>query len=89
MSQKTLYDGAFQKLPLQLKNELIIDKSVFKLWNKLTTLGRNEYICWVISVKKPETRKNHIDRVVTDLLAGKRRPCCWAGCPHRQKSNKD
>ena len=89
MSQKTLYDGAFHKLPLQLKNELIIDKSVFKLWNKLTTLGRNEYICWVISVKKPETRKNHIDRVVTDLLAGKRRPCCWAGCPHRQKSNKD
>lgn len=89
MSQKTLYDGAFHKLPLDLKNALIIDKSVFKLWNKLTTLGRNEYICWVISVKKPETRKNHIDRVVTDLLAGKRRPCCWAGCPHRQKSNKD
>ena len=89
MSQKALYDGAFHKLPLDLKRALNRDKSVFKLWNKLTTLGRNEYICWVISVKKPETRKNHIDRVVTDLLAGKRRPCCWAGCPHRQKSNKD
>jgi hypothetical protein len=36
-----------------------------------------------VSVKKPETRRNHIKRTRTELKEGKRRPCCWAGCMHR------
>jgi hypothetical protein len=49
----------------------------------ITPLARNEWICWVISVKKPETRKQHIERTRTELKEGMRRPCCWPGCPHR------
>jgi hypothetical protein len=53
-------------------------------WVKINYhLARNERICWVISVKKSETRKDHVRRTVTELIDGKRRPCCWAGCPHR------
>jgi len=32
---------------------------------------------------KLETIKHQIERACTDLLVGKRRPCCWAGCLHR------
>jgi uncharacterized protein YdeI (YjbR/CyaY-like superfamily) len=53
-------------------------------WNGLTELGRNEWICWTITCKKPETRAHHIERMKEELLEGKRRPCCWPGCPHRR-----
>jgi hypothetical protein len=46
------------------------------LWNALTPLARNEWICWITSVKKKETRKQHAKRACSDIGAGKRRPCC-------------
>ena len=35
--------------------------------------------------KKPETRRKRIAWGCSSLTDGKRRPCCWAGCPHRGK----
>ena len=55
-------------------------------WNGLTDLARNEWICWMTSVKKQETRDQHLARLQEDVLGGKRRPCCWPGCPHRRAS---
>ena len=72
--------GVVHKVPEDLGKAL---SKVPNEWNDLTPLARNEWICWVISVKKAETRKQHIERVSADLLKGKRRPCCWPGCPHR------
>jgi hypothetical protein len=31
---------------------------------------------------------NQVQRAVEELQAGKRRPCCWPGCPHRRPSAK-
>lgn len=56
---------------------------ILKLWEGLTPLARNEWICWVTNVKRGETRIKHIERLCIDLRKGKHRPCCWAGCPHR------
>lgn len=53
------------------------------LWQDLTPLGRNEFICWVEDAKKPETRRRRIERTGDELRKGKRRPCCWPGCIHR------
>lgn len=39
-------------------------------WEALTPLARNEWICWTISVKKPETRQEHVERVRTELKEG-------------------
>jgi uncharacterized protein YdeI (YjbR/CyaY-like superfamily) len=39
----------------------------------LTTLARNEWICWVLWPKKAETRSQHIERLCTELSEGKRR----------------
>lgn len=73
------------KIPTDLHNALTFDHKVLSLWKSLTPLARNEWICWVTFVKKEETRKDHIKRVVSELKDGKKRPCCWAGCVHRKK----
>ncbi len=75
--------GVVHKVPEDLYEALISDESALERWEDLTPLARNEWICWVITTKKMETRKNHIERVITELMEGKRRPCCWAGCIHR------
>ena len=59
------------------------DPTVFALWKGLTPLGRNEFICWVDDAKQAATRQRRIARTREELLEGKKRPCCWAGCIHR------
>jgi uncharacterized protein YdeI (YjbR/CyaY-like superfamily) len=83
---KNLHDQPPHKLPKDLANALKATPYAQATWNDLTPLARNEWICWVTLVKKAETRQDHVRRVIEELLAGKRRPCCWAGCPHRQKN---
>ena len=80
-----LASGVVHQVPLDLKRLLNTSKKTRDSWNELTPLSRNEWICWVISVKKPTTRKQHIKRVAEELAQGKRRPCCWPGCSHRNK----
>ncbi|HEX8302585.1 YdeI/OmpD-associated family protein [Sphingomonas sp.] len=59
------------------------DPEILALWESLTPLGRNEFICWVDDAKQPKTRHRRIERTREELLEGKKRPCCWAGCIHR------
>ncbi|MEN9852087.1 MAG: hypothetical protein RI996_30 [Candidatus Parcubacteria bacterium] len=73
-------------IPTDIQQLLDSDTSLAALWNTLTPLAHNEWICWVTIVKKEETRKEHLVRLKSDILAGKRRPCCWPGCPHRRPS---
>ena len=72
------------KMPSDLQKALTSDPKAFSAWESLTPLARNEWICWVVFVKKVETRKEHVKRVVTELKEGMRRPCCWLGCIHRK-----
>ena len=83
MTKNRVAAGVAHKVPADLQKMLTSDTDVLAKWNDLTPLARNEWICWTTSVKKPETRHNHIERVSSELKKGKRRPCCWAGCPHR------
>jgi uncharacterized protein YdeI (YjbR/CyaY-like superfamily) len=80
--------GVAHEVPADLYKALASDESVLERWEDLTPLARNEWICWVITNKLPETRANHVERAVTELLVGKRRPCCWMGCNHREKTGK-
>ena len=56
---------------------------IYELWENLTPLGRNEFICWIDDAKPPKTRQRRILRTCEELLEGRKRPCCWAGCIHR------
>ncbi len=75
--------GVAHDLPADLRAALTADPKARTIWEHLTPLARNEWICWVISVKKPETRREHVERVCSELKEGMRRPCCWLGCIHR------
>jgi uncharacterized protein YdeI (YjbR/CyaY-like superfamily) len=83
MARRNIATGIVHVVPQDLYDALIADGSALERWEDITPLARNEWICWTISTKKPETRKTHVDRTIIELLEGKRRPCCWAGCPHR------
>lgn len=71
------------KIPTDLEKAITAHKSARIIWEDITALARNEWICWVISAKKIETRNIRIEKTISKLKQGMRRPCCWAGCPHR------
>ena len=73
-------------MPDELRAAFDADEALLTRWNGLTDLARNEWICWMTSPKKQDTRDAHLLRLKDDILAGKRRPCCWPGCPHRRAS---
>lgn len=83
---KKIEPSVVHATPKDMKDIFISSEKISDIWNNLTPLARNEWICWVTSVKKSETRGKHLKRLKEDLLKGKRRPCCWAGCPHREKN---
>ncbi len=83
MIKAEIASGVVHYVPEDLKQALMSSPDVRAAWEDLTPLARNEWICWTTSVKKSETRKQHVERVPIELLTGKRRPCCWAGCSHR------
>ncbi len=83
MVKTNILGGVVHTVPKDLQSALTLDKKALDIWNELTPLARNEWICWVTLVKKDETRKHHIKRLVNEIKEGKRRPCCWIGCIHR------
>jgi uncharacterized protein YdeI (YjbR/CyaY-like superfamily) len=80
---KRISAGPAHALPPDLRKALLKDAAALAAWEDITPLARNEWICWTISVKKQETRDEHIGRMREQLKEGKRRPCCWPGCQHR------
>jgi len=81
----TLASGTVHKLPADMRAAILADKRIHEIWEDITPLARNEWICWTITCAKPETRAKHIHVMRDKMLKGMRRPCCWAGCPHREK----
>lgn len=79
----TLAGGTVHPLPSDLREALLAAPTAVAVWQSLTPLARNEWICWTMDVKQQKTRDEHVQRVVKELQEGKRRPCCWIGCIHR------
>lgn len=81
--------GIVHKLPADLA-KAIAEKDTTSIWETLSPIARNEFICWVEDAKQEKTREKRIARTAEELLEGKKRPCCWPGCIHRtdKKPNK-
>ena len=79
--------GVVHKLPADLREALIANGTALDAWKDITPLARNEFICWVEDAKRDETRERRIRRTQEELEEGQRRPCCWAGCTHRERTN--
>lgn len=84
MTKEKIASGVAHKLPPDLQNTLTAAPQALKAWEDITPLARNEWICWVVTAKQAETRSRRIKRTTEQLIAGKRRPCCWSGCIHRK-----
>ena len=80
---KEIATGTVHSVPVDLRKTLASTPALQAVWDDITPLARNEWICWIESAKKTETRDRRIRIMRENLLAGKRRPCCWAGCTHR------
>ena len=83
MSEGKISGGTVHALPTDLRKVIIAHPKVLQLWEDITPLARNEWICWITSGKKEETRNIRIMKGLSKLSSGMRRPCCWAGCTHR------
>lgn len=71
------------KIPKDFGKIITSNSVISKIWQDITPLARNEWICWIESAKKIETRNTRIKKAISKMKNGMRRPCCWAGCPHR------
>jgi uncharacterized protein YdeI (YjbR/CyaY-like superfamily) len=80
---KKISNGVVHTMPPDLRKAIDSFILTKKIWEDITPLARNEWICWVISGKKSETRSIRINKTISKLKNGIRRPCCWAGCIHR------
>ena len=78
--------GVVHKLPGDLRQALIANPTALDAWKDITPLARNEFICWVEDAKKQMTRERRIRRTQEELAEGQRRPCCWPGCTHRERT---
>jgi len=67
---------------------LIANTTALDAWKDITPLARNEFICWVEDAKQEMTRERRIRRTQEELEEGQRRPCCWPGCKHRERTGK-
>jgi len=65
------------ELPADIKKALVSNKEVHRLWNDITSLARWDWVRWVRAVKTEETRKKHIEIMLSKLSKGMRRPCCF------------
>lgn len=88
MATTSISEGVVHTVPDDLRAVLSADAAALAQWEDITPLARNEWICWIESVKTAETRRKHVERTALHLKEGQRRPCCWPGCPHRQKQTR-
>lgn len=71
------------KMPADLRKTIASSREAQAVWKDITPLARNEWICWVTSGKRAERRSIRIEKALSKMKSGMRRPCCWAGCIHR------
>lgn len=78
--------GVVHRLPRDLRGALVGSAPALAAWRDITPLARNEFICWVEDAKHQSTRERRIRRTREELEEGMRRPCCWPGCKHRERT---
>jgi bacteriocin resistance YdeI/OmpD-like protein len=68
MSSRVVAGGVVHTIPTDLRRVLIASPKALAVWEDLTPLARNEWICWVLWPKKAETRSQ---------TSSECDPSCW------------
>ena len=64
------------KVPADLKQALGANAAANTTWKDITAVARRDWIHWITSGKKAETRVKRIDVAIDKLACGNRRACC-------------
>lgn len=65
------------KLPTDLRKALAANAAAKATWSDITPVARRDWIAWITSGKKAETRGKRIDTAIDKLASGMRRACCF------------
>ena len=66
------------KVPADFKKALAAaTPKARETWSAITAIARRDWIFWIVSGKKAETRVKRIEVALSKLSAGNRRPCCF------------
>ena len=73
------------EVPGDLQDALAANPGARAVWEATTTLARVDWIHWITSAKRGETRAKRIRAACDKLAAGERRVCCFdpSGCRSR------
>ena len=80
--------GVVHEMPQDLRRALVESAAALEAWMDITPLARNEFVCWVEDAEQPATRARRVRRTREELEEGRRRPCCWPGCAHRERTGR-
>ncbi len=64
-------------VPADLRAALDASDAALAIWQAITPLARRDWIHWITSGKKAETRVKRIATACDMLASGKRRACCF------------
>lgn len=62
MGERKIDGGVAHKMPADLRKSLISAPEARAAWEDITPLARNEWICWIESAKKQQTRNLRIEK---------------------------
>lgn len=65
------------EVPADLRKALAAAPKARAVWADITPIARRDWIQWITSGKRAETRVLRIDKACDMLAKGKRRPCCF------------
>ncbi len=65
------------KLPPDLRKALDADPAARAAWDDITLVARRDWILWITTAKKAETRDKRVAGACDMLASGKRRVCCF------------
>lgn len=74
------------KVPADLRRALAAAPQARALWSDITPVARRDWIHWITSAKRPETRARRVENACAMLAAGKRRVCCFDRSGYFSKS---
>ncbi len=64
-------------VPADLRRALVVFPKARAVWKTLTPIARRDWIHWIVSARKAETRARRIANACAMLGEGKRRVCCF------------
>lgn len=64
-------------LPADLRTALVAHAAARATWDDITPVARRDWIHWITSGKKAQTRERRIQTACDMLASGKRRACCF------------